>query len=38
MKTKFRRLCIKFLLLTTLTSSLSFYAYQKDERYCLGTL
>jgi hypothetical protein len=35
---KFRRVCHKRLLLTTLTSSLSFYPYQKDERALPGYL
>jgi hypothetical protein len=38
MKSKFRRICLKLLLQTTLTSSLSFYLYQKDERALPGYL
>jgi hypothetical protein len=36
MKTKLRRLCVKLLLLTTLTSSLLFCPYHKDERALPG--
>jgi hypothetical protein len=35
-RTKFRRLCLKLLLPTILTSSLPFYPYQKDERALPG--
>jgi hypothetical protein len=36
MKTKFRRVCFKLLLLAILTSLLPFYPYQKDERALPG--